>query len=352
MPSTEVIILFVGLTTFTASVPNDCGLKAILPRVHYTPTTITKGTLAATVNTKNLRPDTTDEATETAPQLRQAGAPAAVPSPHQHATAAQGFRLTSPDSRRVEDHVAVLIFETSSYINSPNWPRTVLPKKVANEPEYSYVLLDGDRVTFVTSGGNNPPATTANLSLPHLTQVCPATAKLRPDYVPPYSGVAAVFNIPEGVLESCRSTANEPPYGRRVDTKVTLETSGVFIISASTMKMTKELRLRPDAAGRVRVAVANVPAKFLFGTYTPTPTGQVDGVPHVHAYYAMVGNGSACSMTLTQWFDAHPELVLGDCAASTRFAGHLGKPVPVELVPPSLQSPAAFNFECSNTQWP
>ncbi|MFL6244730.1 MAG: hypothetical protein ACJ74H_01805 [Thermoanaerobaculia bacterium] len=343
MSAIDVFVFFVGLTTFTPGAPNDCGLKAILPRVVY--------------SGLQIRDDYHVHNMSAAPQLREAATP-----PHRQLDSrgpygARAYRVEEP---HVEDHIAVLIFETSAYVSNVNWPIKNLPA-VVGKPQYSYAPLDRDRVRFLTSGATNPQATLANMPLPHLPQICSATTKLRRDYLPPYAGAAAVFDIPEGSLQACLSTAQHAPYGQRIDTKIQLKTSGDFVISASTMKQAKELRLKAASNGQLNVAVANVPVGFVNGNYAPKPANAIDGVPHVHAYYAMGdADASSCTQTLTDWYNnTHPNVP--PCSIPSSFEG-LGKmaatrnqrsDINLAVLPPVLgEKSVIYNFECSNTQWP
>ncbi|HEX2062530.1 MAG TPA: hypothetical protein VHK90_17450, partial [Thermoanaerobaculia bacterium] len=35
MTDTSVVVFFVGIAVFSSSIPNDCGVKAIVPRVEH-----------------------------------------------------------------------------------------------------------------------------------------------------------------------------------------------------------------------------------------------------------------------------------------------------------------------------
>jgi hypothetical protein len=305
MATIDVVVFFVGLTTFSDGIPNDCGVKAILPRIQQQ-------------------------------QTKQA---------HVHA--------------RVEDHQAALIFETASYVGSTNWKKYDLKVK-KGEKAFSYVLLDRDRVRFITNGATNETANLGDIQLPRLPQICDATSKLRRDFMPPYTGAAAVFDIPEGSLKACLSTARDKPAAKRLDTKIRLKTEDSFVISASTMKQTKELRLK-SKTGALNVAVANVPTRYLRGDYSVRPETAADGMPHVHAYYGMGdGNISSCTRTLQDWWDTEQPDV-EPCDIPVDFRGIGGTPssrsqeAPFDVagaLPPKMLKGTIYNFECSNTKWP
>src|SRR5882757_3262711 len=101
-----IIVHFVGIALFSNQVPNDCGLKVILPRIVHA-----------------------------APKV---------------ATAAnKGPSATSSASSHVENHQAVLVFRTDSYVPGSSWGKpTPLTKPDARGVKYEYVKLDGDRVRF------------------------------------------------------------------------------------------------------------------------------------------------------------------------------------------------------------
>ncbi|HEU4888155.1 MAG TPA: hypothetical protein VFV49_09730, partial [Thermoanaerobaculia bacterium] len=238
---TNVIIFFVGLTMFSSQIPNDSGMKAILPRVVYVDPTQP----SHQVHVARAEPIRFEQAS---PGQTGRLAPALAPS----ATLAQdatGSRFRAGEvvtpigpQRHVEDHESVIIFPSSVYHPSSSWPKTTLQ----TDPNYSYVMLRGDFVRFLTQPpAGSPPFTKAGLILPPLTSLCPGMNQLQSSYLPPYQGAAAVFDLAdEGELSSCSSVTKASPPAFRFDSKLKLRATGPwFVVSASTMTTTKELRL-------------------------------------------------------------------------------------------------------------
>ncbi|HXH38459.1 MAG TPA: hypothetical protein VNN08_07515, partial [Thermoanaerobaculia bacterium] len=203
-----------------------------------------------------------------------------------------------------------------------------------------YVKLDGERIRF-DSGIPNQAARLVHLQLPSLKALCPTMTSLNSNFEPPYSGAAAVFDLPQGNVSACMVAR------RRIDTEIGLESSGFLTISASTMRVRKEIKLKPDStSGRITLIVANVPATCLTGTCsTPSPKA-LDGVTHVHAYYAM-GNCQGTTKSITTWAGGanSPQRPRNQCTVSVPdAAGGFG------------MSENGHNhgadFECSNSSWP
>lgn len=305
MADTSVIVFFVGLTVFSSSIPNDCGVKAIVPRVDQHVTQQARPKLIAS---------------QTFPET---------------------YSLATED---VESHQAVIVFKYASLQRrASSWgPIDFMPRKNKDAPLYGYVTLDGDRVRFITNASNVKAEIPPDLALPRLRDyVCPANMqKLRAEFLPPYNGAAAVFDLPEGTLQPCLSSMGA---NQRIDVKLPLNVDGNFVISASTMKEKKELVLAPDPdTGKLEVMIANVPTHYLRPKLTSSLA--VDGLPHVHAYYAMAGeqNGQ-CEKTLLDWFnDKKP--AIPRCTLSV-LGFNAGRSVIDD-------NTVMSSFECSNTQWP
>ncbi len=337
MPTTATvtaIIHFVGLCVFSSQVPNDCGLHVLLPRVVYSS--------FSTSATSRI---------ESAPPAQLAGgrvAPPQTKSQHEVSSLANATTSTQVphDTPHVQDHVSLLVFSKAFYASNLNWKPTDLPGNTS----YYYVRLDGDRVRFETHTKGNVAASLANLSLPHLqTECCHAMQALNPGFLPPYTGAAAVFDLPEGSVSAC--LASTPDNNGRMDTEVTLNTSGSLVISASTMTVSKEIRLKTGPSGDIEAMVANVPVDFLNGIFTEPQLSAINGVPHVHAYYQMGdGNSASCATSLQAWLQQFGNTA-GQCAM-TILAPVAGRAVPgtAGKGPPPLT--LGMNFECSNTQWP
>lgn len=337
----SLIIHFVGLVLFSSQVPNDCGVKVILPQVVY--------------SDLSARPDTSTPIQ---------GIPKATvdPSTSNKPTAPKtvGF-VPIAQAHHVEDHVALLVFPAAEYIPGTSWGTQ--PTALGTTP-YLYVKLDGERIRF-NSGALNQAADIDNLELPGLRTLCPSARSLNANFQPPYRGAAAVFDLPEGKVNACIP-------GPRFDTEVTLDTNGQLIISASTIKTQKEIRLQP-AGGTFELIVANVPVSCLANGHCSAPgPSALDNVTHVHAYYAM-GNGQADSNdneSIAQWIVqksqlADPPVPSNPCvitdipAAAGGFgmAGILQNPGGSRMATPTHVNPPPdpdrmTDFECSNSKWP
>jgi hypothetical protein len=280
-----IIVHFVGIALFSSQVPNDCGLKVILPKVVYT-----------------------------APKT------------------AQAVKKTN----HVEDHAAVLIFRTDSYVPGSSWGKPIpLPKTKGQTVSYEYVKLDGDRVRF-DSGIDNQGLDFDRPQLPPLVALCPAMTTLDRRFQPPYNGAAAVFDLPQGAVKACIADA-------RIDTEVKFNGDKTFVISASTMRKTKELRLKP-IGGKIELIVANVPVNCLKnGVCSPPSTTAMDGMSHVHAYYGMVSQNTSCNKTIADWIATTTDIPTEHCSIVLPAAA--GGPVPqghVEMT----------DLECSNSRYP
>lgn len=299
---TDVIIFFVGLTMWSEQLPNDCGVKAILPRVHTMPNT--------------------------------------------------AAMLT----RHVEDHVAAIVFPAENYDWQEEWvePSTlgsgtaapIAPGTTPSERVFKYVVLDSDPLRFVTNGATNVPAGLSGVTLPPLQELCPAMQRLRAGYEPPYGGAAAVVVLPQGTLKTCLSM----PAGSegRLDTRLDLKTAGDFVISASTMSKPKKLHLKSIDGRPIEIMIANVPAHYFEGVPTTRSRDAIDGMSHENVYFAMCEPGNSNCMSLRDWWNQlqYPDGI--SLCDSRAFA------VPETVVPGTFASlaTAAANFECSNSRWP
>jgi hypothetical protein len=291
---TDVIIFFVGLTMWSDQVPNDCGVKAILPRIQ-------------------TRPDT-----------------------------------VAMLSRHVEDHVAAIIFPAESFESQEGWDevKTMQAGATTTTPPsgvFKYVVLDGDPVRFVTNGDTSDPVDLYGLTVPGLKELCPTRKTLAAGYKTPYEDAAAVVFLPAGKLSTCLSV----PEGSdgRLDTQLDLKTTGNLVISASTMLHKKELHLKPRPdGGPIEVMIANVPAPYYQGNLTARSRNAIDGMSHENAYFAMCEPGTGSCMTLRDWWNQlqDPDRIF---LCNARIFAAL-KPDPTTL------KASAANFECSNSRWP
>jgi hypothetical protein len=302
---TDVIIFFVGLTMWSDQIPNDCGVKAILPRVH---TTMTPG--------------------------------ATVPI-------------------HVQDHVAAIIFHADSFVSQEGWDEVkTLPAGTTTPTPpggttptppagvFKYVVLDGDPVRFVTNGDTSGPVDLSGLTVPGLKALCPARQRLTAGYKTPYYDAAAVVFLPAGTLRTCLSV----PEGSdgRLDTQLDLKTTGNLVIDASTMLHRKKLHLKPRPdGGPIEVMIANVPAPYYHGDHTIRAKGAADGMSHENAYYAMGEPGTGSCTTLRDWWNEleDPDRIF---LCNARIFAAL---TPDPILTTTLSTSGA-NFECSNTRWP
>jgi hypothetical protein len=271
-----LVVRVLGLATVTDQVPNDCGVHVIVPRVEY------------------------------------------------HAHAGQ----TAP---QVEDHTAMLAVEKKYYDPASTWAMT--PIKAF--PNYLFVRLDGDPIRVLTDGINPAPNNVSRLALPSLKGCCtPAGAlkKLRSEFQAPYTGAAAVLDVPAGKVNACRAPGKGTDY--RYDMEIVLNYVKSARISGDTMKERKEIRLRNLPLDKPGVVyLANMPSCFLDGTCTTKLATEGDGLAHVHAYYAMLeGDTSKCQKSMKSCpRPGNPSL------CSTPMIGG------------GMQ---AMSFECSNTKYP
>jgi hypothetical protein len=121
------------------------------------------------------------------------------------------------------------------------------------------------------------------------------------------------------------------------------QSSCFLTISASTMRVPKEIRLKPSATtGKFELIVANVPVSCLTnGFCSPPAQNAMDSVTHVHAYYAMGdGQSAACNTSITTWFQANqtnPSLIPSNTCSVTI---------------PDQPQPDMTDVQCSNSKWP
>ncbi|HEV7240101.1 MAG TPA: hypothetical protein VGQ36_12750 [Thermoanaerobaculia bacterium] len=281
MSATEAVIHFIGIVMLTASVPNDPGVKAIVPRIE-------------------------GFAVESATQRVGRG------------------RRSSEPVRAVEPHVAAIIYEKSDKLGISNWTP-------ANFREtWEYVVLQHERLQFVTSAANGTPSIPRDL--PHACSTMTLQAPFQP---PHYTSAAAVVDIPEGSLEVCVARqSNDSPSGGRADTRLFLKTNGSFVIVATNAsEPAKTITLKPDAT----VFLVNIPPTRL-DIETPL-TSLVESLPHHQAYDAM-GGTSNC----THHLDVSN--VCKSCDESLmkkRRPARSGSSLPEIMI---------IDSECSNSQWP
>jgi hypothetical protein len=244
------------------------------------------------------------------------------------------------NQQQIEVHQAAIVFRRLQFLASTNWKVRSLPNG------YQYVELDGEVVTVAGAAINkkSPPPT-----LPKIGVFCHG-GTLKPDFVSPYSGAAAVIAVPAGEVSAC----NPPVVGGtlanpRLDTEVVIDTvKGILILTATDPKrkvLPRTLTLRDNRGIDIGIEVANLPPRYLNGDASPALQGQ--GLGHYHAYQSMVAANQNCDMPASQ---PAPTCKLTDLPALT---------VDASLLPKHPHSAAgghdettAFNFQCSNSQWP
>jgi hypothetical protein len=325
-PFIPVTIHFVGLALFSQMVPNDCGLKVILPQVAYSDP---RTPMSASMQMQPAAPR-----------------PAPAPAPPQSGNLiAPGNLVPVPIGQvhHVEDHVALLVFPAAGYLPTSNWGT---PTTLPGDSSYLYVKLNGERIRFESGIPNQGLVT--NLKLPPLQGYCPSLTSLNARFQPPYDGAAAVFDLPQGNVGGCNYA------GKRIDTEVALQSSGFLTISASTTRVRKEIRLKP-VAGSLNLIVANVPVSCLTptGCAQPNPSA-LNGVSHVHAYYEMGEGSTASCMSVTDWISNHSALVAHNSCVMSSLPGAAGG---ISLPDAKrnngvLSAVQGDNFECSNSAWP
>lgn len=233
----ELIIHFIGLALFSTAVPNDPGIRVLLPRVvhQHTTTATTQPTEGGEII---VNPDTTNE---------------------------------------VEPHETLIVYDASDFREEILWTSLELPAHLiragtTNPARYRYVPLgDGERVSFHTNVSDNPRVSIPSLPKPSCgTGIDPANA-------------AAIVHIPQGVLSTCAAVVSGSR--KRYDTTLTLkrdtrEQYGLVIVAKSRDGTSKVLSL----TGTKPVYVVNIPASML----NPSTSTTSGGAQHFLAYYDLV----------------------------------------------------------------
>jgi hypothetical protein len=288
MDPTTAIIQFIGIVLFSTAVPNDPGLHAILPRIGH-------------VHQRELK---------------------ALPRPE----APDNFTLFG--SARIENHVSVIMYRAGDRLNrTDGWQSD---GRLAND--WKYVVLDGERVQFLTNGINGEPSIPLDLPKIGNSYSCrPADQSLRPDYQPPYHGAVAVIDIPDGTLRSCET--NTAATTARLDTRLRLKTRGVLVITGTKGdEDAKTIVLKGNAV----VFVANIPPYALIEDIDLNR-----GDSHWMVYNSMLSK---------------------TCAARPQEDPTIDPPIPCDSEPLGESYVRARNkppmdflmidSACSNTQWP
>lgn len=232
----------------------------------------------------------------------------------------EGHVATAGGPQLVEDHTAMIAFNVNDLISVNGWVVKQL------HDDFRYIELNGEQLSFVTNAAN--PRVNTSLRLGRV----PGSA-LKPQFRPPaYGGAAAVVSIPNGTMDSCKSTFNG-----RMDTQLSLDNKGTLTIQASGKSLIVD--------GNAAVVIANVP--LLWAT-SQVPSGGTTAA-HYHVY---------CAMTGTFPCDFNPmkppaDPTIPNCANNLMKvipASNPSGPTPRPQVVPGIF--AAFDVFCSNTQWP
>jgi hypothetical protein len=251
----------------------------------------------------------------------------------------------------------MIVFPTSIIDNDAQWKAGPIPNAIASLNEYSQVTLSGDHVTFLADGINAPAALPGNMAHFSCTAVTGTPdAALAAPYQWPYTGAQAVVDVPKGTLSACYPGAIAPG---RVDTQLTLNTTGRVTIVAMKEGVARTLILKADPAARIYVI--NVPARWAAGNRAAAAPGVVG---HFVAYYMMVGRNknSPCSgapkVAVTRKNPAPgscggaaflpPGGGTGNSRNTTALMLVAGAGSPTDGVIEALTS----NSECSNSAWP
>ena len=254
MEPTSAVIQFIGIILFSASIPNDPGVHAILPRIGH---------------------------------VHQIQAPGSPPSSEQESFV-----------DGVEDHVAVIMYRREDRLSLVGgWRADGMLQN-----GWEYVRLDGEHVQFLSNGKNGTPQIPASLpragGAPSCNNVRPPA--LRPEFQAPYRGAIGVFDLRAGRMDACETDTVR--VDQRVDTRFIVDTEGVLVIAATKPgTRAKFIALDEDAV----VYVANVPPDFVLWGFEPARVGE----PHWAAYNDMLDTSCAAK-------PERPDIVLEACDLS------------------------------------
>jgi hypothetical protein len=289
---TTAIIQFIGIVLFSAAIPQDPGVHAILPRIeaqthaeHY-------------VNPGDAKQDA---------QMSAMG---------------------------VQEHVAVILYRDEDVISrGKGWRRTGSLKN-----GWEFVELDGEQVQFLTNTENAQPTIPGDIPRAVMPTSRCLLSSIKPVGFkdefqgPDYKGAVAVVDIPSGKLSACAARTRDE--SNRVDTTLLLNTDGVLFIAAKKSADAKAKTLALD--GDAIVYVANVPPHYLFTGIAEPPTGEA----HSEAYRAMLDT------------PCHDGPESGTAAAICDLSAINTAWKVAQAKPPSPDLLKIIDAGCSNTQWP
>jgi hypothetical protein len=237
--------------------------------------------------------------------------------------------------RHVEIHQAAIVFRGTDLLEASNWK----PQELGNG--FQYVPLNGE---LVTVAGSQPSQAAPPASLPSLKDLCHGT-NLTQDFYFPYSGAAAVVTIPMGTVSACNPPVIGDPISRpRIDTEVAVDAGKTLVISGITpatklKSVTRTLTFRANGESPLGIAIVNLPPRYLFGDQSQVQPSDPDGLFHYHAYRAMVATTANCDRPSTNNVGVCQVTDLPSLTVTNTSGANPGKD-------------AAFNFQCSNSQWP
>ncbi len=295
MDTTTAIIQFIGIVLFSAQVPNDPGLHAIIPRIGH-------------VHKQQI---------EVLPKL----------DTQSQQNQAALTTMVAPSG--VENHFAAIIYRDADRVDKAGgWQ---YDGTLANG--WRYVELDGDQVQFLTNGANEDAQIPANLPRTGGSLSCnndPQT--LKSEYQPPYVGAAGVIDIPVGRLSTCET--NTKTVTARLDTRLHLDTRGVLVIAAMKGTTTKTMVLKGDAV----VFVANIPPYTL-----KYEVNYEIGQPHWLAYNNMLTESCGEKPAVDSAMLEEPIVYCDrNSLGESYYRARKLPPLKFQMV----------DSECSNTQWP
>ena len=256
----------------------------------------------------------------------------------------------SHSSDPVQSHTALIAFRTADRRAVNGWLPIPIGRTDSSGagPEWQYIVLSGERIRF-QANGTNPRIQSLGDQVPHLIDQLQLSANsnynLKPEYMSPYTGAAAVIDLPVGTLTTCASQVIGVQ--NRIDTQILVNHTGDLVITGETAAgPVKSLTLGEGA----QIVFANVPLE-----YVETASGMDAG--HYVVYCQMVnGNatltrcmepklrGSATAGTTSCIDDVLRKINLGNRGRRAHHATAVARgPLPTAML---------MNIECSNTQWP
>jgi len=228
-----------------------------------------------------------------------------------------------------EEHISVIQF-SSTQMSSMTWPNV---KACADDPSLLCAPIDIETITF--SGAVDPPPPDVTGNIPRLRCCCASMTDIQSKYkdVKATDKVAAHIFIDKGVAEAM------PASNSRVDTWVTMHSTGAITVTGDTGKTTFNIVFKPGA-------------QFSIKNDMPPTTPP----PHFRAYYLMGIGSSKCTAVPSDGPPCAPSATA--CLLPKTSASSLAKPsaskrtkakAPLKQSGVSIES---VDVDCSNTHWP